>query len=154
MKSTAEKQKVYREMLTAYGIPVQKEYILENGAYDVEGGEKTIMKLLESGCELPTAIIAINDFTAVGVTHALREKGIRIPEEVSVVSFENTFITETCVPQLTSVGYDYGLFGELLIETAVQAIHDMAAHETNLSWVQMIQPRLVVRNSSGINRLD
>lgn len=167
VKSTAEKQRVYREMLTAYGIPVRREYILENGAYDVEGGEKTMMEFLESGCALPTAVIAINDFTAVGVTHALREKGIRIPEEVSVVSFDNTFITETCVPRLTSVGYDYHAMGERLIETVIgaihsrlmdapgmdgQAAHDPEAPEKKPPRLQMIRPELAVRNSAGKNR--
>lgn len=134
---------------------------------------------LERGCQLPTAVIAINDFTAVGVTHVLRERGIRIPEDISVVSFDNTFMTETCVPQLTSVAYDYHTMGELLIETAVQAIHspaihgpaihspaihspadgagasgDAAAREEILPRVRMIRPELVVRNSSGKNCSD
>lgn len=139
---------------------------------------------LERGCQIPTAVIAINDFTAVGVTHVLRERGIRIPEDISVVSFDNTFMTETCVPQLTSVAYDYHTMGELLIETAVQAIHgpaihspaihgpaihspaihspadgagasgDAAAREEILPRVRMIRPELVVRNSSGKNCSD
>lgn len=139
---------------------------------------------LERGCQLPTAVITINDFTAVGVTHVLRERGIRIPEDISVVSFDNTFMTETCVPQLTSVAYDYHAMGELLIETAVQAIHgpaihspaihgpaiqgsaihspadgagasgDAAAREEILPRVRMIRPELVVRNSSGKNCSD
>lgn len=129
---------------------------------------------LERGCQLPTAVITINDFTAVGVTYVLRERGIRIPEDISVVSFDNTFMTETCVPQLTSVAYDYHAMGELLIETAVQAIHspaihspaihspadgagtsgDAAAREEILPRVRMIRPELVVRNSSGKNCSD
>ena len=134
---------------------------------------------LERGCQLPTAVIAINDFTAVGVTHVLRERGIRILEDISVVSFDNTFMTETCVPQLTSVAYDYHAMGELLIETAVQAVHspamhgpaihspaihspadgagasgDAAAREEILPRVRMIRPELVVRNSSGKNCSD
>lgn len=134
---------------------------------------------LERGCQLPTAVIAINDFTAVGVTHVLRERGIRIPEDISVVSFDNTFMTETCVPQLTSVAYDYHAMGELLIETAVQAIHSPAMHGPAIqgssihspadgagtsgdavSWeeilprVRMIRSELVVRNSSGKNCSD
>ena len=134
---------------------------------------------LERGCQLPTAVIAINDFTAVGVTHVLRERGIRIPEDISVVSFDNTFMTETCVPQLTSVAYDYHAMGELLIETAVQAIHspamhgpaiqgssihspadgagtsgDAASREENMPRGRMIRSELVVRNSSGKNCSD
>ena len=138
-----------------------------------------IAAFLERGCQLPTAVIAINDFTAVGVTHVLRERGIRILEDISVVSFDNTFMTETCVPQLTSVAYDYHAMGELLIETAVQAVHspamhgpaihspaihspadgagasgDAAAREEILPRVRMIRPELVVRNSSGKNCSD
>ena len=145
----------------------------------MEDGERMMTAFLERGCQLPTAVIAINDFTAVGVTHVLRERGIQIPEDISVVSFDNTFMTETCVPQLTSVAYDYHAMGELLIETAVQAIHspaihgpaihspaihspadgagasgDAAAREEILPRVRMIRPELVVRNSSGKNCSD
>lgn len=144
VRSTADKQRIYREMLGSYGIGVREEYILENGSYDVEGGERIMTRFLESGCQMPTAVIAINDFTAVGVTHVLRERGIRIPEDISVVSFDNTFITETCVPRLTSVGYDYRQFGELLIGTAVQAIHGEKPPE-----IQRIMPALTIRNSSA-----
>lgn len=128
VRSTADKRRIYREKLKEYGIPVREEYILEGSAYDVEDGERMMADFLDKGLQLPTAVIAINDFTAVGVTHVLRERGIRIPEDISVVSFDNTFITETCVPRLTSVGYDYHAMGELLIGTAVQAIHGPAIH--------------------------
>lgn len=91
---------------------------------------------------MPSAIIAINDFTAVGIVRALREHGLRIPEDVSVVSFDNTYIAETCMPRLTCVGYDYKLFGKLLIETAMQAIHNGEPPR-----VQMVKSRLVIRDS-------
>ena len=189
VRSTVDKRRIYREKLKEYGIPVREEYILEGSTYDVEDGAGMMTDFLEKGLQLPTAVIAINDFTAVGVAHVLRERNIRIPEDISVVSFDNTFITETCVPQLTSVGYDYHALGELLIETAVQAIHgpvihgpvihgpaahgpagdapeekgpedavefsgDAAARRRIPPRVQMIQPELVIRDSSGKNCSD
>ena len=184
VSSTVVKRRKYREMLEQFGIPVREEYILNGDSYDVEDGERMMAAFLERGCQLPTAVIAINDFTAVGVTHVLRERGIRIPEDISVVSFDNTFMTETCVPQLTSVAYDYHAMGELLIETAVQAIHgpaihspaihgpaiqgsaihspadgagtsgDAVAREEILPRVRMVRPELVARNSSGKNCSD
>lgn len=143
VRPTAEKRGIYRKCLEKYKIPVREEYILEGG-YDVEDGERMMAAFLESGCGLPTAVLAVNDFAAVGVTHVFRAKGIRIPQDISVVSFDNTFVAETCAPPLTSVGCDYRSFGELLIETAVQAAHGQKTPGT-----RQILPALTVRESSG-----
>ena len=67
---------------------------------------------------------------------------MRIPEDVSVVSFDNTYIAETCMPRLPCVGYDYKLFGKLLIETAIKAIHNEEPPR-----VQMVKSGLVIRDS-------
>ncbi len=143
VKSTLDKRQRYRQMLRKYGIQVREDYIVDGGSYDIEGGCRAMEQFLESGCPLPTAIIAINDFTAVGVIRSLRQRGLRIPEDVSVASFDNTYITETCMPRLTCVGYDYKTFGKVLIDTAITAIQGREAP----ARVQMIPSILTVRDS-------
>ena len=142
MKSTLDKRLRYRQMLRKYGIPVREEYIVDGHSYDIESGSAAMHRFIREDHPMPSAIIAINDFTAVGIVRALREHGLRIPEDVSVVSFDNTYIAETCMPRLTCVGYDYKLFGKLLIETAMQAIHNGEPPR-----VQMVKSRLVIRDS-------
>jgi len=94
--------------------------------------------------ERPTAIIAINDFAASGAVRAIKEHGLRIPEDISLVSFDNTYIAELTIPKLTSIDYDYEGYGRALIETAVAA-----AEGKDVEMTQMITPKLVVRESSG-----
>ena len=142
VKSTVDKRLRYRQMLWKYGIPVNEEYIIDGDSYDIESGSEAMRQFIREDHPMPTVIIAINDFTAVGVVRTLREAGYQIPEDISVVSFDNTYIAETCMPRLTCVGYDYRMFGHLLIDTAVRAIR-----KEEPPRVQMVKSRLVIRDS-------
>ena len=142
VKSTVDKRLRYRQMLWKYGIPVNEEYIIDGDSYDIESGSEAMRQFIREDHPMPTVIIAINDFTAVGVVRTLREAGYQIPEDISVVSFDNTYIAETCMPRLTCVGYDYRMFGHLLIDTAVRAIR-----KEEPPRVQMVKSRLVLRDS-------
>ena len=142
VKSTVDKRLRYRQMLWKYGIPVREEYIIDGDSYDIESGAEAKRQCMSEDHPMPSVVIAINDFTAVGVVRTLREAGYRIPEEISVVSFDNTYIAETCMPRLTCVGYDYRMFGRLLVDTAVCAIHGEEPPR-----VQMVKSRLVIRDS-------
>ena len=142
VKSTVDKRLRYRQMLWKYGIPVNEEYIIDGDSYDIESGSEAMRQFIREDHPMPTVIIAINDFTAVGVVRTLREAGYQIPEDISVVSFDNTYIAETCMPRLTCVGYDYRMFGHLLIDTAVRAIR-----KEEPPRVQMVKSRLVIRAS-------
>ena len=142
VKSTVDKRLRYRQMLWKYGIPVNEEYIIDGDSYDIESGSEAMRQFIREDHPMPTVIIAINDFTAVGVVRTLREAGYQIPEDISVVSFDNTYIAETCMPRLTCVGYDYRMFSHLLIDTAVRAIR-----KEEPPRVQMVKSRLVIRDS-------
>jgi DNA-binding LacI/PurR family transcriptional regulator len=121
---------------------------LEEAGYDSETGYRQTNALLDDG-HRPTAIIAINDAVALGVLKSLREHGLRIPEDVSVAGYDNTFLSTVAVPMLTTVDYDYDLLGEKLVQTAISAIHGAQTQRT-----QIIQPSLVVRDSTGPAKQD
>jgi len=53
--------------------------------------------------EQPTAIVCVNDIMAVGALRELRERGIRVPQDVSVTGFDNVKLSEFCYPALTTV---------------------------------------------------
>lgn len=142
VSSTYAKRIRYRSSLRKHGIDFHEEYIVETAEYSVEAGFTVMNELLESGMRLPTAVIAINDFMAMGIMQSIRQHNLKIPENISVISFDNTFIAETETPRLTSVGYKYEKFGDMLIETAVAAIEG-----ENPPKLQLISPELVVRDS-------
>jgi LacI family transcriptional regulator len=92
----------------------------------------------------PTAIIAINDFAASGALRSIREHHLKVPDDISVISFDNTYITELMVPKLTSVDYNYDDYGEKLIQTAIAVAKGEIVDD-----VQMVIPSLVIRESTG-----
>lgn len=89
-------------------------------------------------------MIAINDYGALGVMQSIREHGGKIPEDISVASFDNTYIAETAMPCLTSVGYDYEEYGSLLVKAAIGRLYG-----TPVEKLQMVEPMLFVRGSTG-----
>lgn len=143
--STYDKYTKYMELLQAYGVEYQKEYVVD-GDYDYETGYDAMNQLLRLE-DIPTAVVAINDFAASGVVRSISEHGYQIPGDISVVSYDNTFLSEMLIPKLTSVDYDYEKFGKTLVDTAVAA-----AKGESVPRQQKITPFLVVRESSGAPR--
>ncbi|WP_035769094.1 LacI family DNA-binding transcriptional regulator [Butyrivibrio sp. NC2002] len=145
VRSTTEKILLYKKMLAAHDIEVIPDYIA-GGSYSIESGYECMQKILKLP-KLPTAVIAINDFTAAGVIRAIEDSGYRIPQDFSVASFDNTYISDVMIPKLTSVDYNYETFGQCLIDTAIAVSkgEDMPRHQT-------VQPTLISRESSGPSR--
>ncbi len=140
--STFYKYQRYQENLRAHGIPERGEYVV-NSSYDPESGYEAMNRIFELP-DRPTAVIAINDFAASGIIRSIKEHGLNIPEDISIVSFDNTYIAEVTMPKLTSVDYDYNNYGKLLINTAIAV-----ANGKTCKNAQMVEPKLVIRESSG-----
>lgn len=142
VNSTYTKRIRYRSVLRKYGIPFRPEYVVETTGYSIECGYEAMNSMFESNIEFPSAVIAINDFTALGIIQSIREHSLRIPEDISVASFDNTFIANSCMPRLTSVDYNYAKFGDVLVETAISALEGNNPHR-----LQLIAPELIIRES-------
>ncbi len=140
--ATFEKVQRYRQILKNYQMDYTEEYI-RSGGYDFETGYKRMNELFDCS-RMPTAVIAINDYAAAGVMRSAMEHGLRLPEDLSVASYDNTELTELLNPTLTSVDYHYEEFGRKLIDTAIAA-----ADGTASSRIQLITPDLVVRESTA-----
>lgn len=141
--SSYEKRMRYRQILSRYQLPCRPEYYENYGSYDYEAGYRLTKNLL---CleHVPTAVIGINDSTAVGAMNCILEQGLRIPDDISVVGYDNTSICNMVSPQLTSVDYNYDTFAEALIET-VEGVYN----STPLPPLRLIDASLAVRASSG-----
>lgn len=141
--STFEKVQRYRQILESHHIAFNEELVQANGNYDDASAYRLMSGLLDRGI-VPTAVIAINDFSAAGIARSILERGYRIPEDISMVSYDNTYITEALRPRLTSIDYNYNDFGTRLVETAVALVEG-----AEMPRRQLVTPTLVVRESSG-----
>lgn len=141
--ATFEKYQMYKQILRENRIAFDPDLVTGEGSYDFKTGYNQMNELLTKRTDM-TAVIAINDFTAIGVMKSLSEHGFRIPQDISVVSYDNTYTAEMAMPSLTSIDYNYEEYGRELIETSIAMIEGK-------KWdtLRMVTPSLVVRESSG-----
>lgn len=105
------------------------------------------MELFAEASERPTAIYAASDSIAIGILQAAYQSGIKIPDQVSIVGFDNIEFTEYTVPPLTTVnqrGIEMG-------QTAANLLMDMIEQDRTSAEVEdiVLEPTLVVRSSTG-----
>ncbi|WP_217475629.1 LacI family DNA-binding transcriptional regulator [Stutzerimonas stutzeri] len=102
-------------------------------------------QMLLAGDKPPTAIFAGNDMIALGVLRAAAERGVRVPEQLSVVGFDDIEVSRYLYPALTTVGQSIGQLGETAAARLLARIREpelSAAH-------QLVEPTLVLRESSA-----
>lgn len=141
--STFEKVLRYKQILRSNGIDFDQDFVGQNGAYDIHSGYAQMNALFEKG-KIPTAVIAINDFAALGIIRSIHEHGLNIPDDISIVSYDNTYISEASIPALTSIDYNYEKYGHLLVKKAIALINGVSGEK-----LQIVEPALIVRESSS-----
>lgn len=109
-----------------------------------EHGVSAVRRLLEEAVDA-TAVIAFNDRCAVGVLDTLLRAGIRVPDHVSVVGFDDSRLSRISYVDLTTVGQDPDRLGRVAVQRAVDRLEDRPAHPRD----KIIAPRLVVRGTTG-----
>lgn len=116
---------------------------VETGQFSPDAGYQSISRLLDRG-EKFTALFAANDGIAFGAIDALRERGFRVPQDVSVVGYDDVNVAAYYAPRLTTVRQDAGVLGDLTLEYLVSLIEkpDTPIHE------RVLKPELIVRQST------
>jgi len=109
----------------------------------LEGGRIATRALLATGFE-PSAIICVNDITAVGALRELRERGIRVPQDISVTGFDNVKLSEFCYPALTTVHIPRDRVGHIISDCLMPK-----PDATAITGEIIIDPEFVVRDSTG-----
>ena len=93
----------------------------------------------------PTAVIAVNDLTAVGVVKGLLSSGCRVPQDISVTGFDNTRLAEYSNPSITTVDVHRETLGQM----AADALHELSSSEEPQGREYQISAELVLGGSSG-----
>jgi LacI family transcriptional regulator len=116
------------------------------GYYSVESGEKAGESLLAMPRrELPDAVVSANDQMAIGVVKALTRAGVRVPEDVAVVGFDDIFPGSLCDPPLTTVHQPMRMLGE----RACARLLDRIASPALRPATELLHTELVLRSSCG-----
>ena len=116
------------------------------GSFTVHSGEEAGAKLLAAcGEQLPDAVVCANDLMAIGVLRAFAGAGVRVPEQVAVVGFDDIFPASLCDPPLTTVHQPMRLLGE----RACTRLLDRIARPAMSPKAELLPAELVLRSSCG-----
>lgn len=128
----------YRRTLLANQLPFQEDWVLQNN--DPSTGLYTITVDLPE--DMPTAFVCHCDMSAHYLLATLNQHGYQCPEDVSIISFDNTRLAETCCPPLTSVAIDTRAFARRALELLVN-------EELRTANPRMYLPATLVERSSA-----
>ena len=134
----------YRTALEANGIPFDPELVLA-GEFEREVAYQSLTHFLANEKRVSfDAVFAGNDDAAIGVIKALQENGYRIPEDISVVGFDDLHLSGFLTPSLTTVRAPTEEVGRIAAEQLFQLID-----EQHLSGVTVLPTELIIRRSCG-----
>lgn len=119
----------YREAMDGAGLSVPPEYI-RWGDWEFDSGRNETLKLLDMPMR-PTAIFAMNDLMAAGCYAAIQQRGLRVPEDVSVGGFDNREVTAYLVPPLTTLALPHKQIGITASRLLVEKIADPQTEISN-----------------------
>ena len=134
-----ERYKGHCQAIVEQGGTVNPE-LQFNALYTEEAGYQAACRLLDSGQPFD-AICAACDLIAIGGMRAIKERGLRIPEDIAIVGFDDIAIANFTSPPLTTVKQDTKLAGEILVDSLLATIHGEPIKTT------LIEPALILRQS-------
>lgn len=133
----------YRKQLELLNLPFEPSY-LKICDYSFEGGSASTRELL-SLPEPPTGIICTSDMAAFGTIHEIEEQGMSVPQDISVIGFDNTYYAQVFKPALTTINQNVHNIGIRAIEHLLVMIENSNSQPPILTEPS----NLVIRQSTG-----
>lgn len=146
LKSARIRRSAFLECLTRTGILEDEELVTE-GDHTIDGGLEAMTRLLQLP-NPPTAVLASNDLTAMGAMSAVRRRGGSVPNDVSVIGFDDIRFAEFTDPPLTTVRLSRRELGETAFQALINHIQPENGETATHGAQYSIVPLLVVRNST------
>lgn len=131
----------YRRAHEARNLPVDPMLIVE-GDFTEVGGYRAMQRLLPAR---PDAVFAASDMMAIGALRAIREAGLRVPEDIGLIGFDDLPSDNQLTPPLTSIRQPVARMGSLAADTLIDLIHHPQEQTRHL----LLSTELVVRSSCG-----
>ena len=140
--SFSERYQAYKNCMKKFGLKIKESYI-----WDVNYSEKTIReevgKYLSENNENPTIFIAENDFIACHAIHGMQDNGYRVPEDISVIGFDDRPVCQMIVPSVTTVNVPKNAFGSAAVELLMEKMQNPREY----SMKTEIGTKLIIRKS-------
>lgn len=140
---SAERVAGYKLALNRHELQADEDLIVR-GDYLFESGEMAVRRFLELSAP-PTAIFACNDLMAIGAMKAILEQGLRVPEDISIVGFDDIALASYLNPPLTTIAQPKYELGRMAAQLVIQRITSSGSREKREI---VLESRLVVRGST------
>ncbi|WP_199435999.1 substrate-binding domain-containing protein [Vibrio owensii] len=131
----------YKRAMIEAELEFNANWIVESD-FECEGGYQAFKKMVERG-PLPSSIFVSNDMMAMGVINAANELGIQIPEQLSIIGYDDIHIAKFMSPSLTTIHQPKYRLGQAAVETLLRKLDD----KSDEAQVVQLEPTLVERNS-------
>ena len=146
LRSAVTRRKAFLDALEQQGLTSHRTL---EGNHKFDGGIAAVRALLTES-SLPTALLCSNDLTAIGAIRALREAGVRVPEDVSVIGFDDIAFAQLAHPPLTTISLPRDRLGCL----AFQALRSLFRHKGARGGEFVVETHLVKRQSTAAARQE
>jgi LacI family transcriptional regulator len=143
LHSARTRRQAYIDGMVSHGLEPDRRLILE-GTHTAGGGQRAMAAMLQSP-KLPTAVVASNDWTAIGALHAIIAAGLRVPEDISLVGFDDIPLVSYTNPALTTVRMSAADVGS----RAFEALFGLLGGTRLEGDVYQVATRLVIRESTA-----
>lgn len=144
IRSAVDRFQGYKAALTDSDIPIREELVVE-GDYQQRTSYEAVKNLLQSVDPLPTAIFASNDLSAFGAMDAVRELGLDIPDNISIIGFDDIPQASLVYPKLTTVRQPLEQMGRVAVRMLLERIEDQSRPPQRV----VLATQLIVRDSCG-----
>lgn len=144
---SADRVKGYQAALEEVGIPVNPDYIVA-GDFQVSGGEQGMRDLLNLNPP-PTAVFSCNDLMAIGAMRQIREAQLSVPDDISLIGFDDIALTSYISPQLTTIAQPIEDIARTTIELIIKRIQGKGAEQP--AQLVVLPTKLIVRESCSRN---
>jgi DNA-binding LacI/PurR family transcriptional regulator len=146
MKTTGSIERLagYRRAVEAFKLVMDEALILECD-FSIQSAYEKTKAYIRSAGKMATAVMAVNDVVAIGAMEAIKESNLSIPDQVSVLGFDDIDLSRDVIPKLSTMNVSKKMIGRLAADRLVQIIN---GSEPGLTKT-MLRPTLLVRESTG-----
>ena len=140
-----DRKKGFIKALKDNGLEMPKDFIVRGEDFNYRDGRNAMRRLLDQK-DRPTAVFAINDVIAIGAIRAIFDSGLRVPEDISIIGYDDIDICDHCMPRLTTIHYP-----KINVAKAIckQLLFRIEKSNKGKAKITMIEPRLIIRESTA-----
>lgn len=139
------KYKAFVEGMARHQLYLKEDWVLSplDGETSEISGYHTMKAFLNNNKELPTAFIAVSDAITFGAIKAFKENTIQVPEDISIIGFDDHALSERFLPPVTTIKVDFNEMMDKLTSLVIQKIEDRLEGFIKFS----VEPKLIIRES-------